>query len=45
MSLPRVQFTIRTGMIVVAVTAGLLVMWSPWILLVVLLVLPFVALR
>jgi hypothetical protein len=45
MGLPHMQFTIRSGMIVVAVTAGLIIMCSFWGLLVVLLALPLVAQR
>ncbi len=45
MELPSVRFTIRTGMFVIAVTAGLLAMSSSWILLLVLPALPFVVLR
>jgi hypothetical protein len=47
MPLPAVRFTIRTGMIVVAVTVGLaaIVMSSWWILLLVLPALPFLVQR
>ena len=45
MAMPSVRFTIRTGIITVAVTAGLVAMSSLWILLLVLPALPFVVLR
>ena len=45
MGQPHMQFTIRSGMIVVAVSAGLLIMCSFWGLLLVLLALPLVAQR
>ena len=41
----HMQFTIRSGLIVVAVTSGLLIIWSFWGLLVVLLALPLAAHR
>ena len=45
MALSSMRFTIRTGMIVIALTAGLLAMSSLWILLLVLPAFPFVVLR
>jgi hypothetical protein len=45
MSSPHVQFIIRTGMLMVTVTAGLLATSSSWVLLLILPVLPSVANR